>query len=158
MDATGGWQFDAKDEGGGYKEASERTKSGMIQALFSRSNLSNTNFSPSTKHTIECESAYHGMEEKKKGKVRFADGKQGEVGSLEHFCDVEVVSNDGSSKDSRSGNSVYSLDTHNLHSLRQTMEGGEAVTALRTALSGSGKIILKKTSISADNSAGIQTE
>ena len=98
------------------------------------------------------------MEEKKKGKVRFADGKQGEVGSLEHFCDVEVVSNDGSSKDSRSGNSVYSLDTHNSHSLRQTMEGGEAVTALRTALSGSGKIILKKTSISTDNSAGIQTE
>ena len=73
MDATGGWQFDAKDEEAGYKEASERTKSGMVQALFSRSNLSNTNFSPSTKHTIECESDYHGMEEKKKGKVRFAD-------------------------------------------------------------------------------------
>ena len=95
---------------------------------------------------------------RRRGRCASQIGKQGEVGSLEHFYDVEVVSNDGSSKDSRSGNSVYSLDTHNSHSLRQTMEGGEAVTALRAALSGSGKIILKKTSISTDNSAGIQTE
>ena len=65
MDATGGWQFDAKDEEAGYKEASERTKSGMIQAC-SRAVTFLTLISllvPSTLSSVNLLTYYGGKEE-----------------------------------------------------------------------------------------------